>query len=88
MKKIRNHNRKIFKDKILKGNIKKRNQCEYVIYGFRRYDIVKYDNQFWYINALGSNGSFQLKQLNSNKVTRRMYKKLKLIQKRNKYIWS
>ena len=88
MKKIRNHNRKIFKDKILKGNIKKRNQCEYIVYGFRRYDIIKYDNQFWYINSLRFNGSFQLKQLNSNQITNRIYKKLKLIQKRNKYIWS
>ena len=88
MKKIRNHNRKIFKDKILKGNVRKRNQCEYIVYGFRRYDIVKYDNQFWYINSLRSSGSFQLKQLNSNQNTNRNYKKLKLIQKRNKYIWS
>ena len=88
MKKIRNHNRKIFKDKILKGNVKKRNQCEYIVYGYRRYDIVEYANRFWYVNGLRSNGSFQLKQLNSNLITNRMYKKLKLIQKRNKYIWS
>ena len=88
MKKIRNHNRKIFKDKILKGNVRKRNQCEYIVYGFRRYDIVKFNNQFWYINGLRSRGSFQLKQLNSNQITNRIYKKLKLIQKRNKYIWS
>ena len=87
MVKIRNHNRKIFKDKILKGNVKKHNQCEYTVYGFRRYDIVKYDNQFWHINSLRSKGSFQLKQLNSNKITNRNYKKLKLVQKRNKYIW-
>ena len=62
MVKIRNHNRKIFKDKILKGNVKKHNQCEYTVYGFRRYDIVKYNNRFWYVNGLRSKGSFQLKQ--------------------------
>ena len=88
MKKIRNYNRKIYKDKILKGNVKKRNQCEYIAYGFRRYDIVGYINQFQYITGLRSNGCFQLKQLNSNLIINRMYKKLKLIQKRNKYIWS
>ena len=40
-KKVRRHNRKIYKDKILKDGIIKRNQCSYEMFGFHRYDIVK-----------------------------------------------
>lgn len=39
-KKIRRHNRQIFKAKTLKDGRRQRNQCNYVVFGFRRYDLV------------------------------------------------
>ena len=88
MKKIRNHNRKIYKDRIYKRNKKRKNQSVYEIYEYRRYDIVKHENRYWYINGLRSSGSFQLKRLNVIGELNRNYKKMDLIQRVSKYIWS
>ena len=61
MKKVRNHNRKIYKDKILKDNIRKRNVQSYEKNGYRRYDIVRYLNKYWYIDGRMENGQLALK---------------------------
>ena len=86
-KKIRRHNRKIFKDKTLKGNKRKRNQCKYEISGFRRYDIVKFENVIYYINSLRERGSFQIKSLLDKSFSKEITsKKLTLFQKRSGFI--
>lgn len=86
-KKIRRHNRKIFKDKILKGNKRKRNQCKYEILGFRRYDLVKFENAIYYINSLRERGSFQIKSLLDKSFSKEVTsKKLTLFQKRSGFI--
>ena len=61
MKKVRNHNRKIYKGKILKGNVKKKNIQSYEKNGYRRYDIVKYLNRYWYVDGRAANGQLTLK---------------------------
>ena len=86
-KKIRRHNRKIFKDKILKGNKRKRNQCKYEILGFRRYDLVKFENVIYYINSLRERGSFQIKSLLDKSFSKEITpRKLTLFQKRSGFI--
>lgn len=86
-KKVRRHNRKIYKDKIFKQNKKKKNQCSYEILGYRRYDIVKYLNQIYYINSLRTSGSFQIKSLKDKSFKKEIsFKKLNLLQKRGGYI--
>ena len=104
MKKVRNHNRKIYKDKILKGNVKKRNIQSYEKNGYRRYDMVRYLNKYWYVNGRQINGQLVLRRLKEcwikipnnskgDKIELRdkispMYSKVKLIQKCEKYIWN
>ena len=86
-KKIRRHNRKIFKDKTLKGNKRKRNQCKYEVSGFRRYDLVKFENKLYYINSLREKGSFQIKSLLDKSFSKEITpKKLTLFQKRSGFI--
>ena len=86
-KKIRRHNRKIFKDKILKRNKRKRNQCKYEILGFRRYDLVKFENAVYYINSLRERGIFQIKSLLDKSFSKEVTsKKLTLFQKRSGFI--
>lgn len=88
-KKIRRHNRKIYKDKILCGNTKKRNQCPYMVFGFHRYDIVLYLGRICYINSLRDCGYFQLKDLTDPKFKKELsFKKLKLIRHRNSFVAS
>ena len=104
MKKVRNHNRKIYKDKILKGNVRKRNIQSYEKNGYRRYDMVRYLNRYWYVNSRQINGQLVLRRLKEcwvripgkgkrDKIELRdkispMYSKVKLIQKCGKYIWN
>ena len=104
MKKIRNHNRKIYKDKVLKGNIKKKNIQSYEKNGYRRYDIVRYLNRYWYIDGRMDNGQVALKmqkerwvripmktkddKIELRKEIKPKYNKVRLIQKCGKYIWS
>ena len=103
MKKVRNHNRKIYKDKILKGNVKKRNIQNYEKNEYRRYDIVRYLNRYWYIDGRAENGQLALKmrrerwaripskskgdKIEKRREIRPMYSKVRLIQRRGKYIF-
>ena len=97
MKKVRNHNRKIYKDKILKGNIRKKNIQSYEKNGYRRYDTVRYLNRYWYVDGRQINGQLVLRRLKEcwiripnksrgDKISPR-YNKVRLIQKQMKYIW-
>jgi N6-L-threonylcarbamoyladenine synthase len=87
LKKIRRHNRQIFKAKTLKGGQRKRNQCNYVVFGFRRYDLVEFEGKICYINSLRTNGSFLIQSLTDTNFKRQpTYKKLKLIQVRDGFI--
>ena len=88
-KKVRRHNRKIYKDKILKGSIVKRNQCSYEMFGFHRYDLVKWNGKLCYVNSLRTSGSFQIKDLVDKDFKKEIsYKKINKVQKRNGYVTS
>lgn len=67
-KKIRRHNRQIHKTTIGKGGIRKRNQADYIVKGFRLFDKVLAKGEEWYIHGRRVRGSFVLKQLNGNRL--------------------
>ena len=88
-KKIRRHNRKIYKDKTLLKGKRRINQCPYTVKNFHRYDLIKFNGKLLYINALRKIGSFQCKDLLDKKFeTNRICKKLSLIQHRDGFIVS
>jgi len=83
MKKVRRHNRKTHRAKILKGGKRKLNQAPYEVLGFRLFDKVKYNNQECFIFARRETGQFCVRLLNGTKIRDGVnYKKLKLVEKR------
>lgn len=87
-KKVRCHNRQTHKANILKGGIKKRNQAEYMIKGYRLFDKVKYNDKEYFIFGRRASGFFDIRDLQGNKVNKGSisYKKLKLLETRKYYL--
>lgn len=87
-KKVRRHNRQIYKSKILKGGIRKRNQAEYLVKGFRLFDKVSYDGKLYFIFGRRNSGFFDLRNLNGEKVNKGSVscKKIKLVEKTKGYL--
>jgi N6-L-threonylcarbamoyladenine synthase len=86
-KKVRCHNRQIFKAKILKGGIKKRNQAPYEVLGFRLYDKVLWKGIKCFIFGRRSTGRMDLRLLDGTKINASVaYKNLKLLNKRGNYL--
>lgn len=69
-KKVRCHNRQIHKQKILKGNIRKRNQSEYLVKGFRLFDKVVYQGNEYFVFGRRSSGFFDIRTLDGTKVNK------------------
>lgn len=87
MKKVRRHNRQIHKAKILKGGVKKLNQTPYLVRGFRLFDKVKFDSKSCFIFGRRSSGSFDIRTLSGEVISRcANSKKIELISKRNGYL--
>ena len=87
-KKIRCHNRQIHKQTILKGGIRKRNQAEYEVRGFRLFDTVTYKGNIYTIFARRNSGFFDIRTLDGTKVNKGSVscKKLRLIQPNSSYL--
>ena len=86
-KKVRRHNRQLFKAKILKGGKLKKNQCPYTMFGFHRFDSVKFDGKLCYVNSLRTSGCFQLKNLDETKFEKNItYKKVIRLFARTGYV--
>lgn len=83
-KKVRCHNRQIYKKNILKGGRLKRNQAPYLVKGFRLFDRVKYKNKEYFIFARRRSGFFDIRDLSGNKVNNGSisYKKLRFVEPR------
>lgn len=81
-KKVRCHNRQIHKAKILKGGIRKKNQAQYLVKGFRLFDKVEYEGKLYYIFGRRNSGFFDIRNLSGEKVNKGSigYKRLKLIE--------
>lgn len=86
-RKVRCHNRQIHKCTISKGNIRKRNQAEYTVFGFRLFDKVKYQGRICFIFGRRSTGRMDIRLLDGTKINASVgYKNLKLIEMRKNYI--
>lgn len=79
-KSIRRHNRQIHKFKILKGGVRKLNQCPYEVKGFRLFDVVKYQGEEWLVKSRRTSGYFALTKFDGKeKKDGISYKKLRLL---------
>lgn len=87
-KKVRCHNRQIHKNTILKGGIRKRNQAEYEIKGYRLFDTVAYKGNIYTIFGRRKSGFFDIHTINGIKVNKGSVscKKLRLIQPNSNYL--
>lgn len=87
-KKVRCHNRQIHKAKILKGGIRKRNQADYLVSGYRLFDKVRYQGNLYFVFGRRSSGFFDIRTLDGTKVNGGSIscKKLQLIEKAKCYL--
>lgn len=87
IKKVRCHNRQIHKLKILKKGVRKRNQAEYEVYGFRLYDKVSWKGRICFIFGRRSIGYMDLRLLDGTHVNASVsYKNIKLLRMRSNYL--
>ena len=80
-KAVRHHNRQLHKNTILKGGVRKRNQTTHVVKGFRLFDLVRYENSFYYVFGRRKNGFMDIRTLDGEKVNKGSvsYKRLKIV---------
>lgn len=80
-KAIRNHNRQLHKNTILKGGIRKRNQAPHVVKGFRLFDLVKYEGNYYYVFGRRNSGFMDIRTLDGKKVNKGSvsYKRLNFV---------
>lgn len=84
---VRRHNRKIHKDIILKSNKLKKNQSAHLVFGFARFDRVKYDGKECFVYARRTEGYFELKDIDGSKIhASAPVRKIKLIKHENSII--
>ena len=69
-KEVRCHNRQLHKTNILKGGIRKSNQAEKVVKGYRLYDCVEYNGQECFVFGRRTSGYFDLRLLDGTVVHR------------------
>ena len=84
-KKARCHNRQIQKMSILRGGLRKNNQAEYLVKGFRLFDKVKHNSKEYFIFGRRKTGYFDIRNFFGEKVNKGSvsYKKLKFLETRH-----
>ena len=89
-KKVRCHNRQLFKLNALSGGRWKSNQAKRVVFGFRLFDKVKTnDGKIGFITGRRTSGYFSVKTIFQENISVSIsYKNLTLLQKRSNYIIS
>lgn len=86
-KKVRCHNRQIHKQKVSKGGIRKRNQANYLVNGFRLFDKVRFEGQECFVFGRRTSGYFDLRKLDGTAVHRSAdSKKLVLLETASNYL--
>lgn len=87
-KKVRCHNRKTHKNSILKGGIRKRNQAEYKVKGFRLFDKVACQKNVYFIFGRRTSGFFDIRTLDGEKVNKGSvsYRRLKFLDVPHSYL--
>lgn len=87
MRKVRRHNRQLHKAAISKGGLRKRNQADYVVKGFRLFDKVRFKGEECFIFGRRSTGYFDLRKLDGTKVhASASYKLLHFIEPATGYV--
>ena len=78
------HNRQIHKANLLKGGVKKLNQAQYEVKGFRLFDKIQYQGKLYYIFGRRNSGFFDIRTLDGTKVNKGSIscKSFKLIERR------
>ena len=84
--KMRRHNRQLHRVTFSKGHVRKAACLPTVIFGFQLYDLVCFDNHYYYIKGRRSSGKFALVSVEGLKDTDRNYKKLTLLAHTNAYL--
>lgn len=80
-RKVRRHNRQLHKNKPSKGGKRRKNQSNYIVNGFRRFDKVLYNGIECFIFGKRSSGYFQLKTFDGTVISQSVSsKKLKLLE--------
>lgn len=87
-RKVRCHNRQIHKYKINQGGVRKRNQAEYMVKGFRLFDKVGFNGEEYFVFGRRTSGFFDIRNLQGDKVNKGSisYKKLKYLYTPNSYL--
>ena len=89
VKQVRTRNRRVEKDKILKGGKKQKNQCSYKIKGFRNFDKVKYNGRICFITGKRTRGVFCLRDIDYKLINGDVsYKKLKFVDERKSFLFD
>ena len=84
---VRHHNRQLHKATILKGGVRKANQAEKYICGFRLYDKVLYNGIECFVWGRRTTGIFTIKTINGKMIKDGIsFKKLKLVEKSTSYL--
>ena len=84
---VRHHNRQLHKASILKGSIRKANQAEKYVCGFRLYDKVLYNGIECFVWGRRTSGSFLLRALDGTKVKDGAgHRSLTLLERSNNYL--
>ena len=82
IKQVRAQNRRLHKNTILKGGIRKANKSSKYVKGFQLFDKVLYQKQECFIFGRRVSGSFDIRRLDGIKISAGVsFKKLKLIEK-------
>ena len=68
------------------GKIRKTACLPTITFGFQLYDLVMFDDHFYYIKSRRSSGSFALTSVDGLKDENRSYKKLTLLAHTNAYL--
>ena len=84
--KMRRHNRQLHRATFSKGHVRKAASLPMVMFGFRLYDIVMYNNHRYYIKSRRSTGYFALVSLEGLKDENRTYKKLTFLSHTTAYL--
>ena len=84
--KMRRHNRQLHRATFSKGHVRKAVCLPTVTFGFQLYDLVLFDNHYYYIKSRRSSGSFTLVSIDGLKNEHPIYKKLTLLAHTNAYL--
>lgn len=80
-KKVRSHNRRLYKSNILKGCRLKANQAPRFVFGFKLWDKVLFDGRTCFIAGRRSSGAFAIKTLEGDRISDSVpYRKLRLVE--------